>query len=156
MQTEESLESLLINHPFLSGLDPRLYQYFNRYSTLRRFGAGQQIFQEGGEADHFYLILSGEVAIETFVPGCGTVTIQTLGPGEALGWSWLFPPHQWHFTATTLKPTEVISLDAAPLREDAENDLEFRADLMSRITRTLVQRLQSTRMQLIDLYGLRP
>jgi CRP/FNR family cyclic AMP-dependent transcriptional regulator len=156
MQTEESMASLLIHHPFLAGLDPRLHEFFDNCGTLRRFGSGQQIFHEGSEADHFYLILNGEVALETFVPGCGMVTIQRLGSGDSLGWSWLFPPHEWHFTATTAKPTEVISLDAASLREAADKDLEFRAELMSRIAFTLVQRLQGTRMQLVDLYGIRP
>ena len=82
--------------------------------------------------------------------------IQTLGPGEPLGWSWMFPPYEWQFSANTLKPTEVISLDAAALREKAESDMEFRDQLLTRITRTLVQRLQGTRLQLIDLYGMRP
>ena len=91
-----------------------------------------------------------------FVSGCGMVTIQSLGPGERLGRSWLFPPHQWHFSATTPRPTEVISFDAAALRQRAEGYLEIRAEPPGRITRTLVQRLEGTRMQLIDLYGMRP
>jgi CRP-like cAMP-binding protein len=132
------------------------YEFFNQCGTLRRFGSNEQIFHEGGEADHFYLILNSEVALETFVLGCGMVTIQTLGPGDVVGWSWLFPPHAWHFSATTLKPTEVISFDAGALTRSVESDVELRAELMSRIAKTLAQRLMGTRMQLIDLYGIRP
>ena len=82
--------------------------------------------------------------------------IQALGPGEALGVSWLFPPHQWQFSASTLKPTEVISLDGAALRNKADTDPEFRDQLLTRIGRTLVQRLQGTRRQLVDVYSMRP
>ena len=156
MQTMNSVEDLIADHPFLSALPPQLLDIFSDCASLRGFASGQQIFHEDGDADHFYLILSGQVALETFVPGCGMVAIQSLGPGEPLGWSWLFPPHQWHFSAATLKPTEVISFDAAALRKKAEAHLEFRAELLARITQTLVQRLQGTRMQLIDLYGMRP
>jgi CRP-like cAMP-binding protein len=156
MQTLDTLTDLIKSHPFVAGFDPDFYEYFLDCGTLRRFASQQQIFHEGGEADHFYLILSGEVALETFVPGCGTVTIQRLGPKEALGWSWLFPPHQWHFTATTLAPTEVISFDAEALRAKAAENRDFRDELLTRVSKTLLERLQGTREQLIDLYGIRP
>jgi CRP/FNR family cyclic AMP-dependent transcriptional regulator len=156
MQTITSLEELIAGHPFLAGMEPRLYHFFDECGTLRRFGSGQQIFHDGSEADHLYLILLGQVALETFVPGYGMATIQKLGPGEPLGWSWLFPPYEWQFSASTLKPTEVISFDAAALRSKAEGDIEFRDELLTRTARTLAQRLQGTRMQLVDLYGMRP
>src|SRR5690348_10568813 len=108
MQTLESLEQLIAEHPFVAGLKPAFLHLLEECANVRRFGAQQQIFHEGGEADHFYLIIKGKVALETFVPGCGMVTIQTLQDGDALGWSWLFPPSRWHFTATTLAPTEVL------------------------------------------------
>ncbi len=156
MQTTDALENLIREHSFLSGLDTEHYEFLNDCASLRRFASRQQIFHEGGAADHFYLILSGSLGLETFVPGCGVVTIQRLGPGDALGWSWLFPPYQWHFTAMTHAPTEVLSFDAAALRAKAEQDRDFRDELLTRITNTLLQRLQGTRMQLIDLYGMRP
>jgi CRP-like cAMP-binding protein len=156
MQTLDALTSLLKSHPFLAGLTPEFYEFFHRHATIRRFASQQQIFHEGGEADHFYLILFGEVALDTLVPGCGTVTIQRLGPREALGWSWLFPPYQWHFTATTLAPTEVISFNAEALRAKAAENRDFHNELLIRVAKTLFERLQGTRMQLITLYGNSP
>jgi len=156
MQTMDTLQTLVTEHPFLSGLRSEFCDVFQDCATIRRFASQQQIFHEGGDADHFYLILNGCVALETFVPGCGTVTIQNIGAGEALGWSWLFPPYQWHFTATTREPTEVISLDAAVLRAKAEQDRDFQGELLARIVKTLYQRLMGARDQLIDLYRIRP
>ena len=156
MQTIDAVESLIVNHPFLSGLNPHFYHLFNECALLRRYGTGQEIFHEGGNADHFYLIESGKVALETFVPGCGMVTIQTLGPGEALGWSWLFPPHRWHFTATAKEAAELIEFDAAGLREKADENRDFGTELISRVSRILLERLQGTREQLVDLYRMRP
>jgi CRP/FNR family cyclic AMP-dependent transcriptional regulator len=105
---------------------------------------------------NFYLIQSGKVALETFVPGCGMVTIQTLGAGEALGWSWLFPPRKWHFSASASEPTELIQFDAEWLRDKAEENREFRCELITCVAQILLARLQGTRMQLIDLFGMRP
>jgi CRP-like cAMP-binding protein len=155
VQTLDTLTDLIKTHPFLAGLAPEFYEFLDGCATLRRFASQQQIFHEGADADHFYLILSGEVALETFVSGWGMVTIQRVGPKQALGWSWLFPPHQWHFTATTLAPTEVISFDAEALCAKAAEDRDFRDELLTRVSRTLLERLQSTRAQLIDLYTIR-
>ena len=150
------LDALIMEHPFLSGINPEFCGFLSDCASLRRFASRQEIFHEGGEADHFYLITAGSVALETFVPGCGMATIQTLGPGDALGWSWLFPPFKWHFTATTRAPTEVISFDASTLRAKAEENRDFRDELLTRVAKTLLDRLLGTRMQLIDLYGIRP
>ena len=156
MKTINGVDTAVREHAFLAGLDPMFFDAVCDCASIRRFASQQQIFHEGGEADHFYLIISGKVALETFVPGCGMVTIQSLGAGDALGWSWLFAPHEWHFTATTKEPTEVISLNAAALRRIAEADREFHDELVTRVGRTLHQRLLGTREQLVDLYGMRP
>lgn len=152
MQRVDRLNTLIAEHPFLEGLRPDFCDFFQDCATVRRFASQQRIFNEGATADHFYLILSGTVALETFVPECGLVTIQKLGAGEVLGWSWLFPPYEWHFTATTREPTEVISLDAAALRNRAEHDPDFHDELLTRIARTLYRRLMGTREQLVAMH----
>ena len=151
MQSCVSLGELIAGHPFLVGLDPRFQRFFEASASLRRFSSRQRIFQEGGEADHFYLILSGTVILETLLPRGAALSIQTLRAGEALGWSWLFPPYQWSFSAVTSAPTEVISCGAGLLRETATRDIEFANELLRRIARTVVQRLHVTHKELVDL-----
>ena len=152
MPTLDALETLVKGHPFLAGIKPEFCEFFSDCASLRRFASQQHVFQEGGEADHFYLILFGSVALETWVAGHGNVTIQTLRSGDALGWSWYFPPHQWHYTATTRALTDVISFSAAALRAKAEWNHEFREELLARVSKTLLQRLESSRAQIINLY----
>jgi len=155
MKTGDGVDEAVRRHPFLEGFAPMFFDALCDCVSIHRFTSQQQIFQEGGEADYFYLIVSGEVALETFVPGWGMVTIQILGAGDALGWSSLFPPHDWQFTATTREPTEVISLNAARLRRIAEADHEFDCELLTRAAKTLYQRLLGTRKHLVELYGMR-
>jgi CRP/FNR family transcriptional regulator, cyclic AMP receptor protein len=150
--TTNYLEHAIVEHPFLTGINPRFIHLLEECATCLRFDADQKIFKERGDADHLYLIVTGQVAIETFVPGKGNVTIQTLGAGEAVGWSWLFPPYHWQFTARTLEPTEVIALGAAGLRERAEENRDFGHDLLMRVARVLLQRLQATRKRLVEYY----
>jgi CRP-like cAMP-binding protein len=155
-KTVDRLEKLVAKQPFLSILNPRFRQYFTDCAMLQHIDKGQEIFHQDGPADHFYLVLAGRVGLETFVPGCGMVTIQTLGPGEALGWSWLFPPRLWHFSSSALEPTDLIAFDAAYLRDKAEKNRDFAIELVNRMAGVLLQRLQGTRTQLIDLYSMRP
>jgi CRP-like cAMP-binding protein len=155
MQTLRDVETLVRNHPFFASLDEKFFPAMAGCSSIRRFASQQVIFHEGGEADHFFLIVNGQVALETYLLGSGMVTIQTLGPGDALGWSWLFPPFAWHFTASTREPTEVVSLNAKALRQKAAEDREFHDELLTRVARTLYLRLIGTRAQLIDVHAKR-
>jgi len=152
MEAPATLEELIAAHPFFRGLAPELQSVLGDCASLRRFGSHQQIFQEGSEADHFYLIISGKVILEVSTPPCGSVVIQTLGPGDALGWSWLFPPHQWCFTAITAAPTDVISFGAQLLRQKIVEDRDFANEMLTRISRTVVERLQATRDELVHLH----
>jgi CRP/FNR family transcriptional regulator, cyclic AMP receptor protein len=149
MESWAALDELIAAHPFLSGTSEEFQSILEDCASLRRFGSHQLIFQQGSEADHFYLILSGKVVLETIVPPERRLAIQTLGAGEALGWSWLFPPYQWTVGAVTAAPTDVISLGARHLRQRAEQDPEFGNELMRRVTGTLVQRLHATRNELV-------
>jgi CRP-like cAMP-binding protein len=150
------VNELVTSHPFLAGLKPRAYRLFCQSAAIEYFAAGQEIFHQDGKAERFYLIESGHVVLETFVPGRGMATIQTLGPGEALGWSWLFPPYQWRFSAMATEPTEVIAFEAECLRKEAQRDHKFYYELVVRLAQVLAGRLEGVRTQLIDIYQMRP
>src|SRR5690348_8533125 len=99
METNLALDALVTEHPFLARLPAPFCEFLTDCAMVRRFASKQHVFEEEGQADHFYLIVSGRVRLETYVPGDGIVPIQQLGPGDALGWSWLFPPFRWNFAA---------------------------------------------------------
>jgi CRP-like cAMP-binding protein len=120
-----------------------------------RFAEGEVVFREGDEADTFYLIRHGTIALETFVPTRGPVTIETAGPGEVVGWSWLFPPYRWHFDARALSLVRATAFDGACLRGKCEADTALGYDLMRRFAQVMIERLQWTRLRLLDVYGSR-
>ena len=149
----ETFEEMIVNHPFWAGLNLHHFDLLKKCATFQRFDVGQSIFQEGGHADNFYLIQKGRVTLHAFVPGRGAVTVQTVSGGDALGWSWLFPPHQWHFSAHSSDPTEAIVFGAKLLRDEAEQNHDFGFELTKRVSKMLLQRLQETRLLLVDFYG---
>jgi CRP/FNR family transcriptional regulator, cyclic AMP receptor protein len=144
---------MVVKHPFWAGLDPHHVHLLKECATFERFDAGQLIFQEGGNANQFYLIQEGCVRLDAFVPGRGVVTVQTVSTGDALGWSWLFPPYRWHFSARASDATEAIVFAAELLRDKAAQNHDFGYELTTRVSKLLLQRLQETRLLLVDFYG---
>lgn len=148
-----SLEESLAATPFFAGLDPGVLELLATHAREVRFDAGEQIFRRGGEADTFFLIRHGAVALEAFVPTRHSFLIETLEDGEVLGWSWLFAPYRWHFDAQALAPVTALAFDAAEVRRLCEQDAELGRELLRRFAQVVIERLQWTRLRLIDVYG---
>lgn len=124
----------------------------SRAARAVSFEAGRRVFCEGQPAHGCWLIRAGHVVLDAHVPGPGAVVMQTLGPGDVLGWSWLVPPYRWHFGATAIEPVAAIELDTVQLRALAEQDPRFGHRLTLALFEALLERLQATRARLVDLY----
>lgn len=151
----ETLERILSQHPFFKELGGDYMQLVTGCASNVRFEPDQFIFREGADANQFYLIREGRVALQLFSPERGHITIETLGEGDILGWSWLIPPYSWHFDAKALDLTRAIALDGKCLRRKCEDDHHLGYELLKRFSHIMGQRLESTRLQLLDLYGVR-
>ncbi len=150
---KETIDSLIAEHPFFKGLGERYLKLIAGCGSNVRFNAGQYLCREGEEADKFYAIRHGKVGVEVFVPQRGPVTVQTVSEGELVGWSWLFPPYRWQFDARALEIVRATSFDGACLRKKCDEDPAMGYELMKRLAQVISQRLESTRLQLLDVYG---
>lgn len=148
----ETLQRILADHPFARGLNDRHLELLLGCASNVRFEAGQLLFREGEEANQFYLIREGKVAVELFAAERGLINILTLGEGEVLGWSWLVPPYRWRFDAHAIESTRTIALDGKCLREKSERDHDLGYELLRRIAHIMEERLQATRLQLLNVY----
>ncbi|MGD0695987.1 MAG: cyclic nucleotide-binding domain-containing protein [Terriglobia bacterium] len=148
----ETLERILIEHPFFAGMKEQYMELLVGCASNVRFDAGQFILREGEEANKFYLIRQGQVALEVHAPGRGSITIQTLGAGEILGWSWLVPPYYWRLDARAVELTRALALDGKCLREKCEKDHDLAYELLKRFSQVMVDHLTATRLQLLNVY----
>jgi CRP-like cAMP-binding protein len=149
----KTLEAMLAEHPFFLELDPGHLHLIVHRASEDTFGEQEYIFSEGEKAGKFYAILKGKVVLEAFAAQRGQIPIETLAGGEVLGWSWLFPPYRWQFSARVVEPTQVIVMDGVYLRDKAEEDHDLGYELEKRMAQVIIQRLQATRRQLLDVYG---
>jgi CRP-like cAMP-binding protein len=151
MTTE--LTELVAAHPLFASLPDAMAGLVAGCAHNEAFQSGSHLLEEGSAADTFYLLRRGRVALSIHAPGRGSLVIETLEAGAAVGWSWLFPPYCWHFDATALSPVGVIAVDARCLRDKANAEPEFGYELMKRVSQIMLDRLQATQLRLLDLYG---
>lgn len=148
----KTIAGIIAVHPFSKGLASHHQAWLSECAALEKFEPSQTLFSEGTQADRFFLVHAGHLVLQTFAPGQGGATIQTLGAGDTLGWSWLYPPHQWHFGAVAVEPVETVTLSARALRERMDANQDFGYAIAYRIGQVLLERLQATRLRLLEIY----
>jgi CRP-like cAMP-binding protein len=149
----EELQRRIAATKFCKGMESRHVSLLAERAGERDFSSGAFIFREGEEAHQFYIIHAGKVSLEVSTPERGAIVVQTIGAGDALGLSWLFPPFHWHFDARAVEATSMFAFDAAWLREKIGEDRDFGYEVLKRVAQVMVGRLQATRLQMTDMYG---
>jgi CRP/FNR family transcriptional regulator, cyclic AMP receptor protein len=139
---------LIAKQPFFAGLSPDQFQLLADLAMERQFKAGEHIMREGDPANRFYLILEGKVDLFFESGERGSVPIQVLGPGDDLGWSWLFPPYYFHGTAQAVEPTKTIFFYGTRLRRQCEEDHNLGYEIMKRVAQVAIQTLNASRRNL--------
>jgi CRP-like cAMP-binding protein len=148
-----TVDDLVLEAPVFAGLDADYAVQLAGCAQTTGWDAGEMLFREGDASDAFYVVRRGRVALEVFVPGRGTLTVETIETGEVVGWSWLFPPYRWHFDGRAVGSVRAIAVDGACLRKKCDDDPALGYDLMRRFSQVMLERLQATRLRLADVYG---
>ena len=148
-----SLEPILAEHPFFEGMKKEYLELLAGCATNVKFDPGHFIFRQNDPANQFFLIREGRIALEISAVGMEPLEVQTLNQGQVFGWSWLFPPYRWKFDARAVEKTRALALDGKCLRDKCANDHDLGYDLLQRFSGVVVDRLENTRIQLLDVYG---
>jgi CRP-like cAMP-binding protein len=152
----EPLATRVALHPALAGMARSHLTQLMAVAMTARFKKGETIIREGEFANRFYLIENGKVAIESVDSAGEPVVIETIGLGQLLGWSWMFPPYSCQFTARAVEPTTAIFFYGTILREHCEKDHSLGYELLKRISAVMVKRLQAARKQIASTYSHAP
>jgi CRP/FNR family transcriptional regulator, cyclic AMP receptor protein len=148
-----TIDELLAAAPAFEGMSKEHLELITGCAQNRAFEDGAYLFREGDAANTFYVIRTGMIALETHVPERGALRIETIDDGDLVGWSWLAPPYRVDFDARALGTVHTIAFDAACLRDKADEDPVLGYELMRRFIPVIVERLQATRVRMLDVYG---
>lgn len=147
-----TMAGLLAEQPFLAGIRPLHLERLSDCARRSPLQPGAKLFREGGHADRCWIIREGLVRLETHLPARADLTVETLGRGAVLGWSWMFPPHVWHYSAAVLEPGLAIEFDGPQLLRLCDGNPEIGYELTRRFMAVVVERLQTTRTRLVHEY----
>jgi len=147
----EPMATRVALHPFLAGMNHAQLALLTDCAMPVRFKTGQTIFPEGEMANRFYLIERGKVVLESSVQLDNPVVIETIGAGDLLGWSWMFPPYVWNFTARATELTDAIFFYGTILREYCERDPSLGYELFKRMAPIMLRRLQAARKKMLSI-----
>ena len=153
MATSKNILESLKTTKFTRGMDLNHLEKLAAMAFEVTLSEGQTVFSEGDLGDVIYIIEEGLVAVETHIPGRGRTTLFTLGPGQVLGWSALFPNKHKTANSRALMATRAVAISTPQLREAFEGDCDFGYAFTWRIAELISDRLKGTRLQLMDIFA---
>lgn len=149
-ETARQLADTVRAHRFVEGLRPDHLKSLVAAAMFKQFERDEVVFCEGEPANRFYLICQGRIALESRRNSDSAPSVQYLGAGEVLGWSWLFPPYYWHFGARAAEATNAVFFYGTRLRQHCDDDPAFGYEIMKRVAAIVISRLQIVRLQLLE------
>ena len=147
------ISELLEEIEVLQGLEPVDRDLVAGCGVNAVFSDGDYLIREGEPATTFFAIRHGTAAVEIATRSGSPLVIETLHQGDVVGWSWLFEPHRSRFDVRAVGDLRAIAFDGACLRGKCEADHDLGFELMGRFARLICERLQTTRLRLLDVYG---
>ena len=149
----DDIKDYLQSHTVFADLKPAHLTLLANHATEQTFATGDLLFRQQDPAEHFYILLAGSIQVEVPAIMGPPLIVQTLGPEEVLGWSWLIPPYKWTFEAKADHDSKVLKFDGKGLLAKCENDNEFGYALMKRFAGLMSERLHAARLKMMDSWA---
>jgi len=137
---------------FLRDMQPQYLEKIADISKVCDFDEFDTVFRDGEQAENLYMVISGNVHVESAIGGGHYQHIITLGPGELVGWSSLLGG-RYTTRARTPDSARLLEIKVKPLMAACNRDPQFGFEFMSRTTEALARRLSRTRGQLLEAQG---
>ncbi len=147
----EAMRPRVMDHPFLAGMKISQLELLADCAIAVHFKEGEVIFRQGEPANRFYLLETGAVVLEAAQESGPPVIVDEIGAGDLLGWSWMFPPYAWQFTARAVQETVAIFFYGTILREYCERDPLLGFELLKRMSLVMNRRLQAARNKMLSV-----
>ena len=136
--------------PVFSGLSDDVLKFLSECSGARAIRKGQILFQQGENADKFFVVRHGRITIRMPAIMGPSLEIQTLGNDQVLGWSWLIAPYKWNFQAMAEEDSELLQFDGAAILARCEQDPKFGYELFKKFAGLMSMRLDAARLKMMD------
>ena len=121
-------------------------------SSVDSFPEGKTIFRQGEEATRLYILIEGTIHLT--VKAQEQIAFMTSiieKEGAVFGIPSLIEPFRYNVTATCLKPSKVLTIEADHLMKNMEEDPKMGMEVMKRLTSIYFNRLNALRSGVSNL-----
>jgi CRP-like cAMP-binding protein len=123
------------------------------HSSEESFPEGETIFRQGDEANDLYILIEGmlDLSVKTGEK-FDFLTSKVEKEGAAFGIPSLIEPFRYNVTATCLKPSKVLVINAGCLKMDMEKDPTMGMEIMKKLVSIYFNRLNEIRSGVSNLF----
>jgi CRP-like cAMP-binding protein len=120
-------------------------------ATTRSLRAGEPLFAQNDEANDFFVVVSGRVAVRMTASGGGAIEVFDAGQFRLFGWSSLIAPHEYVAGATAVEDSTVLVVPAACAEDIFLLEPFAGYEVMKRLAGDISIRLRNVRTELLGL-----
>ena len=137
-------EIYLVQH-----LDEKMLSALAPLAEKRHYEEKDVVFEEGLDAEWFYMLLSGKVLLKADVNPAVTISLGAVKPGYSFGWSSLMEGMLYTSQAACAEPCEMLVLNGAEFKGVLDEDHTMGYRVMEGIVRIMENRLKRRTEQFI-------
>lgn len=115
---------------------------------LIRIPGQKTVFEEGQQADRFYMLKNGKIVLEKQISSHVTVSLGAIKAGYSFGWSAIFG-EPYSFLAITAEESEIFTIEANVIMAMMESDPLMGYRVMGSLTRMMKNRMDRIEEQFL-------
>ena len=136
-----TVERVLTGHDLFRSLNVDEAHRVSDFSSVKEYRAGDTVFKYNEPASHVYMLMTGSVDLLLPArPSEFNFVISKIEKGELFGLSPLLDSKRYTATAQCRERTELLSVEAMPLRELLLNNNLAGFNMMNQVARTYFAR----------------
>ncbi len=149
---QRSLIEEIQNIPWFNELTYAQVEQLAAISKIRQIQPEEELFREGDRTDFMYVILSGQILVENYIPSLGKHGVTHAEPLDVIGWSCLTPMvRQRIATARACQPSRVLAIEGESLAQLCDSDHDLGYLIMRRVANIVASQFLATRLYLYDI-----
>ena len=146
------MDNKVINSlPIFKSFSPDQVKLIEPLMEFCSFPADMVIFQQGDQAEYFYILTSGEIALH-FKPYDGpSLVITKISSGGVFGWSAALNRAAYNAAAVTIKEITAIRMEAIKLKKLCATDPETTFLFLESLVAIISDKLKVSHQEILNL-----
>ena len=136
--------------PLFASIDEATLGWLAARCELRRLNRGEFVFQAGGPAEAFFVVVGGQIRLFVSAPNGQEKVVQIFGPGQSFAEAVMFLGVPAPLSAQALSEAIVLNVPREAVLEEITRDSQFALRMLAGLSRRLHGLVQD-----VEAYSLR-